>query len=165
MEREFIGQIATLGHLDGVDLADEISDRSIGSGQLLPEAILTMHPVDGCIVAPFGDEIAGVLGNRVIGIVVDLGTGDDGHPFVEQSGERTDHAGLGLTAFAEEDDVMTGEQCVLELRQHGVLIAEHVGEQRFTGPNAGDGVGPQLLLDRTAGPARGSQGTESCGTF
>ena len=40
-------------------------------------------------------------------------------------GERADHAGLRLAALAQEDHVVAGEQRVLELRQHGVLVALH----------------------------------------
>ena len=48
--------------------------------------------------------------------------------------------GLGLAALAQEDHVVPGEQRVLELRQDGVLVAEHAGEQRLAGEDAGDGV-------------------------
>ena len=80
--------------------------------------------------------------------------GDDRHPLVEQPGERADHAGLGLAPLAQEDHVVAGEQRVLELREDGVLVAEHAGEQRLAGADPGDGVAPHLLLDRDGLPAR-----------
>ena len=49
---------------------------------------------------------------------------------------------------------MAGEEGVLELRQDGVLVAQHDREQRLAGLDLGDGVAPQLLLDRDGGPAR-----------
>ena len=49
---------------------------------------------------------------------------------------------------------MAGEQRVLELRQDGVLVAEHPVEQRLAGADPGDGVAPDLLLDRDGLPAR-----------
>ena len=52
---------------------------------------------------------------------------------------------------------MAGEQGVLELRQHGVLVAEHPVEQRLPGGDAGDRVGPDLLLDGARLPPRRAQ--------
>ena len=49
---------------------------------------------------------------------------------------------------------MAGQQGVLELGQHGVLVAEDLGEQGLAGADAGDGVAADLLLDRHGHPAR-----------
>ena len=68
-----------------------------------------------------------MAGHRVVRVVVDLAAGDDRHPLVEQPGERADHARLGLAPLAEEDHVVAGEEGVLELREHGVLVAEDAG--------------------------------------
>ena len=40
VQRELVGEVAALGHLDRVDLADEVGDRRVGRGQLLAEARL-----------------------------------------------------------------------------------------------------------------------------
>jgi hypothetical protein len=47
VEGELVGQVAALGDLDGVDLADEIGDGGVGGGQLLAVALVAMDPVDG----------------------------------------------------------------------------------------------------------------------
>ena len=49
---------------------------------------------------------------------------------------------------------MPGEEGVLELGQDGVVVAEDPGEERLAGPDLGDGVAPQLLLDGHGLPAR-----------
>ena len=46
VERELVGQVATLGHLDGVDLADQVGDRRVRGGQLLAVALVAVDPVD-----------------------------------------------------------------------------------------------------------------------
>ena len=89
-----------------------------------------------------------MLADREVRIVVDLAAGDDGHPLVEQAGERPDDACLGLAALAEEDHVVAGEQGVLELRHDGVLVAEHAFEQGFTGGDARDRIATDLLFHR-----------------
>ncbi|MEJ7720497.1 MAG: hypothetical protein WKF58_08645 [Ilumatobacteraceae bacterium] len=101
-----------------------------------------------------GDEVAGVARHRVGGVVAQLGTGDDGQPLVEQRRQRSDDAGLRLTALTEEDHVVAGEDGVLELRQDGVVVAREAGDQRLAGGDASDGVAAQLRFDRHGGPSR-----------
>ncbi len=137
VQRELVGQVATLGHLDRVDLADQVGDRGVGGGQLLAVAPAAVHPLDRRVVPVLGDEVAGVPGHRGVRVVVDLGPGHDRHPLVEQLGEGADHAGLRLAPLPQEDHVVPGEQGVLELREHGVLVAEHDGEQRPRRPGCG----------------------------
>ena len=95
--------------------------------------------------------------DRRVGVVVDLGALDDRHPLVEQVDQRADHAGLRLAALAQEDHVVTGQEGVLQLGEHGVLVAEHLGEQLLTGPDPGRGVAADLGLHRDRLPAGGPQ--------
>ena len=152
VQRELVTEVTTFGHLDGVDLTDEVGDGGIRRRQLLAETIVTVHPSDWCLVTVLSDEIACVTRHRVVGIVVDLAARDDGHPFVEKIGEAADHARLGLTPFAEEDHVVTGEQRVLELRHDGLLVTEHAREQRLPGRDALHGVETDLFFDGTRHP-------------
>ncbi len=160
VQGEFVGQIAPLGDLDRVDLADEVGDRGVGRGQLLAESVIAVDPRDRRVVAVLGDQLAGVARDGVVRVVVDLGTGDDRHPLVEEIGETADHAGLRLPSLAQEDDVVAGEQRIFELRGDGALVAEHLGEQRLIGLDFGDGVAPQLLAQRHRLPTARLQGSE-----
>ena len=153
VEGQLVGQVATLGHLDGVDLADQVGDRGVGRRQLLAEAVLAVDPVDPGVLAVLGHQVPGVLRDRVVGVVVDLRTGDDRHPLVEQVHERADQAGLGLAPLAQEDDVVAGQEGVLELGDDRVLIAQHAREQWLAGADLGDRVAPQLLFDRAGHPS------------
>ena len=163
VQRQLVGQVATLGDLDRVDLADQVGDRRVRRRQLLAEAGVAVDPRDRRVLAVLGDEVTGVPGHRRVRVVVDLAAGDDRHPLVEQAGQRADDAGLRLTALAQEDDVVAGEQGVLELREDGLLVAEDAVEQRLTGGDAGDGVGPDLFLDRARPPAGLPELTDRCG--
>ncbi len=162
VQGQLVGQVPALGDLDRVDLADQVGDRRVGRGQLLAEAVVAVHPRDRRRVTVLGHQIAGVLRHRRVRIVVDLAPGDDRHPLVEQVGERADDPRLGLTPLAEEDHVVAGEQRVLELRHHGVLVADDTLEHRFPGGDLGDRVRADLLLHRTRHPARRLQVPE-CG--
>ena len=101
------------------------------------------------------DQVAGVPADRGVRIVVDLAAGDDRHPLVEQAGERADDARLGLAALAEEDDVVTGEQCVLQLRHDRVLVAEHAVEQRLAGGDRATALRRISSFTGVDDPARG----------
>ena len=73
VEGQLVGEVAALGDLDGVDLADEVGDGGVGGGQLLAEALVAVDPVDRGVLAQLGDEVAGVAGHRLVRVVVDLG--------------------------------------------------------------------------------------------
>ena len=118
-----------------------------------PEPQVPGNPLDHGVVPVVEDELLGVMGDRVERVVVDLRAGDDRHVLVEQAGQGPDHAGLGLPPLAEEDHVVAGQDGVLQLGQHGVLVAQHTREQGLAGPDPLDGVGPDLLLHRSRDPS------------
>ena len=60
----------------------------------------------------------------VVRVLAELGAGDHRRPLVEQSGQRAQQPGLALAAFAEQDEVVAGDQRPLQLRQHGVIETE-----------------------------------------
>ena len=59
---------------------------------------------------------------------------------------------------------MAGEQRVLELRQDGVLVADHAVDERLARRDPGDGVGAHLFLDRARDPSTRPQLTERAGS-
>ena len=46
MQCQLVGQVATLGDLDRVDLADEVGDRDVRRGELFRVAPIARQPVD-----------------------------------------------------------------------------------------------------------------------
>ncbi len=88
VQRELVRQVAALGDLDGVDLADEVRDRGVGGGELLPEAQVAVHPRQRGGVALVGHQVAGVTRHREVGVVADLGPRHHREPLVEERGEQ-----------------------------------------------------------------------------
>ncbi len=99
----------------------------------------------------------------MVGVVVDLGAGNDGRPFVEQPDERADDAGLRLAALAQQNDVVAGQDGVLQLGHDGFLETEHAGDQALSGRDGLGGVAPHLLGHRNRLPPRGKQVGEGPG--
>ncbi len=163
VQRELVAQVAALGDLDRVDLADEVGDGGVGSGQLLAVALRAVHPVDRRGLTELVDAVEGEARDRVVGVVVDLGAGDDRCPLVEQPDQGADHAGLRLAALAQQDDVVSGQDRVLQLGHHGVLEPEHAGDEALAGRDGLGGVAPHLLGHRNRLPPRGEEVGERTG--
>ena len=161
VDGELVGEVAALGDLDRVDLADEVGDRRVGRRELLAEAAVAVHPVDRRVVAVLGDRGARACDDTGIErIVVDLAARDDRHPLVEQADERAHDARLRLAALAEEHDVVAGEQRVGELRDDGVVVADHAVDERLALGEGARRVGADLVLDRSRHPTAGAQLSE-----
>ena len=154
MQREFIAEIPTLGHLDWVHFANEVSDRGVGRRQLLGETAAAMHPADLGVVAVGFDDVLCIPRNRVQRIIIDLTASDDRHPFIEQADTGPNHASLGLTTFAQEHDIVARKQRIFELGRDGVLVAEHTFEERFPVSNPRNRITTDFFLHRYRGPAR-----------
>ena len=160
VDGQLVGQIAALGHPDGIDLADEVGDGGVRRGQLLAVPVVTVYPVHWRVVAQLGHQVPTVARYRRVRIVVDLGPGHDRHPLIQQARQAADEARLGLAALAQEDHVVSGQQGILQLGQHGVVVAEDLGEQWLTSPDAGHRVAAQLGGHRNRFPAHGPQFTD-----
>ncbi len=157
MQRQFVAQVAALGDLDRVDFADQVRDRCVGRGQLLAVALRPVYPLDRHGLAQFVEKVEREARHRLVGVVVDLGTGHDGHPLVEQSDHRSDHARLGLSSLAQKDHVVPGQDGVLQLGHHGLLETEHA---RYEALACGDSLGrvaPHLLGDWDRLPAAATE--------
>src|SRR6185312_5428657 len=148
-------EVAALGHLDRIDLADQVGDGDVRRGELLAVAAVARDPHDLGAVALLGHALAAGLADGRQRVVVDLAAGQGGHRLVEEADQHARHARLGLAALAEEDQVLAAEDGVLDLRDDGVVVADDAGQERLAAPQARDEVVAQLLLDRLALPAAG----------
>ena len=126
-------EVSALGHLDRVDLADEVRDRDVGRRQLLGVAPIAWEPVDRRCVAVALDDGAGSGADRPERIVVELPAGDDRQPLVEQAHERTSHPRLGLAALAQEHHVVAGQDGVLDGRDDRFAVPDDARERLLAG--------------------------------
>ena len=104
VDRQLVGEVAALGHLDRVDLADEVGDGDVRRGQLLAVAAVAARSSRSRRrrpPRPPAARQAWQIGAKRI--VVDLAAGDRRHLVVEQADQHARDARLGLAALAEED--------------------------------------------------------------
>ena len=163
-----ITQGAPLGHLDGVDVTDEVGHRGVRGGELLGVTLIAVHPGDGQFLAQLLGSTDGRRGDRLEGVLTQLGALDHRRPLVEQADERAQDPGLALAALAQQDDVVAGDDRPLHLRDH------RIGEPVQAGPGIspfgerGEEVVPQLGLQRfldVVGGAQLTQGGRSVHAF
>ena len=90
-------------------------------------------------------------------MVVDLATLDHRHRIVKQVDDRAHEARLGLTAFAEQDQVVAREDAAFEPRQDRVVEAEDAGEELVAALELRQQVRAELLLDGAVLVAGGAE--------
>ena len=79
MHRELVAEdVPTTCSLDGIEIADDVGDGDIGSGELLDVALIGVEPRDRCVITGFVEKILSVLRDRSERIVVHFAAGDDG---------------------------------------------------------------------------------------
>ena len=162
MDGFLVGQVAPLGDLDRIDLADQIGDRNVGGGQLLGVALVAADPFDFQFLAGFGQLAPAFLADRRHRTVIDLASLDRRHPFVEQVGQRSDDARLGLPAFAQEHHVMPGEDAVFDLGNDRVFVTENPRHQALLVAQQPEQIVAHLnahRLDLVAGPLEFAHGS------
>src|SRR6185437_10821312 len=152
-----VAQGASLGHLDRVDVADQVADAGVRGGELLAVPLVPVPPADGQFVTQLGGEAAAPRTGRLVRVVVDLAALDRGRPLVEQAAQGADQPGLTLAALAEQDDVVPGDQGALEVRQDGLAEPDDAGKGILPRPQHGEQVMPYLLLDTAVLVAAGAQ--------
>ena len=101
--------------------------RGVRRGQLLGVALVAVPPRDPQVVAVRRHRGLRAVGDRLVGVLAELGAGDHRRPLVEQPDQGAQQPGLALAALAEEYDVVAGDQRPLELRDHGGLEAVQPG--------------------------------------
>ena len=90
VQRQLVAEVAAFGDLDRVDLADEVRDGGVGRRQLLAVALRAVDPGDRRGLTELVDAVEREARDRGVGVVVDLGALDDGHPLVEEADEGAD---------------------------------------------------------------------------
>ena len=157
VDGEFVGEVAALGDLDGVHFADQVGDRDVRGGELLAVAVVAGEPANRRLLALFGDQPPPLLRDGGEGVLGDFGAVEHGGGIVEEGGEGADNAALGLATLAQQDDVLAGQDCILEGGNDGLIEALDAGEEGATLSYACNEVLAHLLADRAGGVATGAK--------
>jgi hypothetical protein len=140
-----VAEIAPLCDLDRIDLSDQVRHGGVRRCQLFRITTIARHPVDGRCIPHLGNHRLAGIRYRSQWIVVDLGMRHDRYPRIEQLREAPGDPRFCLSAFTKQDDVMAGQDRVLQLRDHRVLIAVNPLEQGTVALELSDEVAAQLV--------------------
>lgn len=165
VDGEFVAEVATFGNFDWVDFADEVGDGDVGCGEFFAVAFVAGEPFELGVVAFLGDDVAAGLGDGVEGVFWDFAAGEDGDFVVEECDEGADDAGFGLSALAEEDDVLAGEDGVDDVGDDGFVVAVDSWEKGLAGADFGDEVFPHLFADGEDAVSGGAEFSDGSGAF
>ncbi len=138
--------------------------RDVGRGELLAVAAVAADPLDRRRVALRRRPCRwpcleiGSKGSSLISLPATIGISSSSK--VDQG---ADEARLRLAALAQEDDVLAGEDGVLELRDDGFFEAVDAGEQLLAACHLADQVAAHLFLDGQDLVTRSLQLTERLG--
>ena len=148
-----VTEVAALRDLHRVDVADQVGHGGVRRGELLGVPLVAVAPLDRQLVAVLLRAAPRLGRDRIVGVLAELGAGDHRRPLVEQADQRAEQPGLALAALAEEDDVVSGDQRALELRDHGVVEAVHPRPRVLARGELGQQVVAQLGAQRLLGVA------------
>jgi hypothetical protein len=125
------------------------SDRIRGYPAAAMRADRAIRPADGFEVRASGfvvHDSPALLADRGERMIVDLAARDHGDHFVEEIHESPEDARLPLASETEQDEVMPGEQRVLDRGDDRLLVADDAREERLAVLHPPDQVLPHLLL-------------------
>ena len=152
-----VAEAAALGHLDRVDVTDQVGHAGVGGGQLLGVAARcgAARPLAGRRPMSAARRIdSGVIG--VYGCSPSSAPSMTGVHSSSRPDECAQQPRLALTALAEQHDVVAGDQGALELRQHGVLEAQDAGPHVAAFGAARPAGSPGFRLDAPLAMAGGT---------
>jgi len=152
-----VAERTAFGHLDRVDVADQVADAGVGRGELLAVTVVLAAPCHRQVVAELGGQPPAAGARRAVRVVVDLASGDGRRPLVEQPYQGPDQPRLSLAAFAEQDDVVPGHERPLDVRQHGLVESDDARKPVLPGPHSREQVLSYLLLDGSLDVAAGTK--------
>ena len=129
-----VGEVAALGDLDRVDLADQVGDRDVRRRELLAVArdraaasrSASRRPARRRARGAHGE--IGANGSSLISPPATTGIASSSRLISERAMPR-----LRLAALAQEDDVLAGEDGVLDLREDRVVVADDAVEDGLLG--------------------------------
>ena len=109
VDRLGVTEAAALGHLHRVHVTDQVGDAGVGRGQLLGVPLVAVAPLDPEVLALLDGAALRLVGDRLVGVLPQLGAGDHRRPLVEQPDQGAQQPGLALAALAQQDHVVAGQ--------------------------------------------------------
>ena len=140
--------MAATRRFDGIDIADQVGNGHIWSGQFFDVALLWSEICNSGAFAAFSNKLLASTADGRVRIVVDFASCDVWSMRIEQKRQGAKDATLCLSPQAEQNEVMPRQYCIHNLWDHRIVVANDPGKNRgiFTCSEAGNQVFTQFVL-------------------
>ena len=78
---------------------------------------------------------------------MNLASLDVRHGFIQQSGEHTDQASLGLAPQSQEDEIVSRKDCIYHLRHDRIFVTEDAGKKGLPALNSTYQIIPEFVFN------------------
>src|SRR5580704_1633845 len=97
-------------------------------------------------------------------MIADFAAGHVRHALIEQSHQKPYDLGFRLPAKAQQNKIVARKDCVYNLRNYGIFIADDAGEKRFPPLQSANQVLSQLIFNGSLGGSKilGSPKSTEC---
>ena len=144
---QFIGEVASATRSpDRVNVANNVRDGNVGSGEFFHVALVSWKPGDGRVVAFSGQAFAASAADGPQRVVINLASGDHWNFRVQKLHQATQDATFGLPAQSKQDEIVARQQGVHDLRDDAVVISMHAGKQRLIPFNAAQQIAANFVF-------------------
>src|ERR1700730_4729742 len=140
--------MAALCGFNRIDIANYVGDSDVWSRKLLHKTCVSIEPLDMSHVAVALQCLPSEGGYWLKRIVVNFRTGNYRKAFIQQFGQLADYPAFRLAAQAEQNEVVSRQDGVDQLRDNGVVVANDPGKKFFPRAQFRDQVCTQLVFDR-----------------
>ena len=141
--------MATLRGLDRINVADDIRNGHVRSGQLLDVPVISLPVFDRGTVALLLDQIAASPADRSKRVVVDFAARNHRDHVIQKIDQSTENPALGLTSQSQQNHVMARKNGIRDLRNDGVFVSDDPGKHRLVCPKLTDKIRPHFVFDRS----------------
>jgi hypothetical protein len=133
MYRFLIGKITPFGHFDRIDFTHQIGNGNIGGCQFFAVSGIAIDPLNRRVIAQLLKLFATGTANRMVRIVVDFTALNDWNAFIQQVHQAANDARLALSAFSEEDHMVSRQDGVFYFRNDRLIVAHDPRQNPFSG--------------------------------
>src|SRR5688572_10310852 len=148
VNRFLIGKITPFGHFDRIDFTHQIGNGNIRGCQFFAVSGIAIDPLNRRVIAQLLKLFATGTANRMVRIVVDFTALNDWNAFIQQVHQAANDARLALTAFSEEDHMVSRQDGVFYFGNDRFIVAYNPRQNPFFGFEAMDEILAHLLANR-----------------
>ena len=117
---------------NGIDITDKVGDGDIRRVQLFNIPLFGREISDRSCIPMFAYLVVAALADRRIRVVMNLASRNVGHLLIEKRGKRAQYPAFRLAAQAQENEIVSRQNRIHDLRYHGIVVADDPGENGAT---------------------------------